>query len=308
MMLSNTVKFWMYLILLIPSMIFLLFVLYHLLFNRTLRSALNNHVIIVLLLNCLIAETTIYPWMLYFYQYNGVWIRSHIFCAIWGYLDWGLYITQTILFAWATIERHILIFHDGWVSTKKKRFFIHYLPLIFLLVYCLLFYIIVFFFSPCRNGYDYSLAFCLNSCLVQHYAYSMWETIVHQMLPAVLIIVFSIALFVRVLLQKHRIHQPVQWRKHRKMAIQILSISLLYLEFYFPYVLYSLMLTFGVPNDSLDNLGVYAEFCTYFMTPLLSFVCTLSLPELGTKIGKTIHFQRKLRRINPEVLRAKPMK
>jgi phosphatidylglycerophosphate synthase len=136
----------------------------------------------------------------------------------------------------------------------------------------------------------------------------MWETIVHQMLPAVLIIVFSIALFVRVLLQKHRIHQPVQWRKHRKMAIQILSISLLYLEFYFPYVLYSLMLTFGVPNDSLDNLGVYAEFCTYFMTPLLSFVCTLSLPELGTKIGKIIHFQRKPRRINSEVLRAKPMK
>jgi len=307
MMLSNTVKFWIYLVLLVPSMICLLFVLYHLLFNRTSRSALNNHVIIVLLLNCLIAEITIYPWILYFYQYKGVWIRSKIFCAIWGYLDWGLYVTQTILFAWATIERYILIFHDGWVSTKKKHFFVYYLPLILLLLYCLVFYIIVFFFPPCQNDYDNSSAFCINACLIYDYIYFMWETIVHQILPALLIIVFSIALFVRVLWQKHRMHQQVQWRKYRKMAIQVLLISLLYLLFFFPYVLYILMLTFGVPNGLLNSFSVYAQFLTYFMTPLLSFVCTLSLPQLQKKLIKIIHFQPKPRRIDPAIVDLKPI-
>ncbi len=306
-MLSNTVQFWVYLILLVPSMICLLFILYHLLFNRTLRSALNNHVIIVLLLNCFIAEVTIYPWMLYFYQYKGVWIRSQIFCAIWGFLDWGLYITQTILFAWASIERHILIFHDGWVSTKKKRFFIHYLPLILLLLYCFIFYIIVFFFPPCTNSYGNSSTFCIIPCLAYNHIFSVWETIVHQMLFALIIIVSNIALFVRVLWQKHRMHQPVQWRKHRKMAIQVLSISLLYLAFFFPYVIYSFILTFGAPNGLGDSFYVYAVFLTYFMTPLLSFVCTLSLPELRTKLIKIIHFQQKPRRIGPEIFGLKPI-
>ena len=79
---------------------------------------------------------------------------------------------------------------DGF-QTKKKRFFIHYLPLILLLFYCLVFYIIVFFFPPCKNDYDNSSAFCINCCLIYDYIYSMWETIVHQILPALIIIVIQ---------------------------------------------------------------------------------------------------------------------
>jgi hypothetical protein len=197
----------------------------------------------------LISEVTIYPWMLYFYRYNGVWERSPIFCQIWGFLDWGIYITQTILFAWATTERHILIFHDKWVSTREKRFFMHYLPPILILLYCLIFYVIVYFLPVCENIFNNSIMLCVKPCIFYDYIFSMWEMIVHQIIPAVIIIVFSIALFVRVLWQKHRIHQPVQWRKHRKMIIQVLSISVLYLFFFFPYAIYIIILTCGVSNS-----------------------------------------------------------
>ena len=167
-MISIHVKFWFYLIMLIPSIICSIAVLCFLLFNRTDRHALNNQIIILLLVIGLICEVTIYPWMLYYYRSNGMWERSPIFCLIWAFIDWGLYITYTILFAWATIERHILIFHDAWIKTKIKRFFVHYLPMILLLLYCFLFHIVVQLFPPCENLFDFDMIcvyFCLYSIL-----------------------------------------------------------------------------------------------------------------------------------------------
>lgn len=121
------IKFWLYFIFLLPSIICTLFVLYYLLFDRTLRRALNNHVIILLLLTVLFCEVTMYPWMLYYYYHTDTWQRSFIFCSIWGYIDWAFYLMQIALFAWASIERHILIFHDSLVATRKKvSFFIIY--------------------------------------------------------------------------------------------------------------------------------------------------------------------------------------
>jgi hypothetical protein len=47
--------------------------------------------------------------------------------------------------AWLAIERHILIFHDRWVSNRRGRFLFHYLPLIILVTYILVFYSIAIF-------------------------------------------------------------------------------------------------------------------------------------------------------------------
>ena len=301
-MINNTVKFWLYLSLLIPSFFCLLFILYHLLFKRNLRQALNNHVIIVVLIISLISETTIYPWMLYFYQFKGVWRRAFIFfCQIWGYLDWGLYITQTILFAWALVERHILIFHERWVSTKRKSFFVHYLPLILLLLYCLICHVIVYFFPPCKNYYYNSDMQCVDPCLFYDFKFAMWEMAVHQVLPAFIIIIFSIALLARVLWKKHKMHQAVQWRKLRKMTIQVLCISVLYLIFFFPYVVYNLMLTYGVSNRSIRDFAELSELLAFCMTLFLPFVCAMSLPDLQVKLFKFLQLRRTTGRIAPTI-------
>jgi hypothetical protein len=131
-MLSNIVIFWSYLIFLVSSLICSLFRLYHLLFDRTLCSALHNHVIIIVLFIVILCEITIYPWMLYYYYHQSMLDVSNLSCTIRTFLDWDLYITQTFLVSWATIERHILIFHYKCLATKKKRFFFHYFPLPFL--------------------------------------------------------------------------------------------------------------------------------------------------------------------------------
>jgi len=246
---------------------------------------------------------TIYPWMLYYYKHRNDWQRSYIFCSIWGFIDWGLYITQSILFAWASIERHILIFHDGLVSTRKKRFFVHYLPLIVLLPYCLIFYSIIYYFPPCKNFFNDLDMICVRSCLFQDNAViNMWETIAHQILPTLIIIIFSIALLLRVLRQKHRIHHVIQWRKHRKMTIQLLSISFLYLVFSFPNTIMVLMYICGLTEQIGGEAQLYVEFFSYLVILLFPFVCILPLPELQKKIMKILHLQRRGRSIHPEIL------
>ncbi|CAF3004197.1 unnamed protein product [Rotaria sp. Silwood2] len=298
-MISHTAIFWSFLIFLIPSIICSLLVLYHLLFDRTLRYGLNNHVIIIVLIIGLVCDVTLYPWMLYYYRYDGKWNRSPIFCIIWAFIDWGLYITHTVLFAWATIERHILIFHDQWVSTKIKRFFFHYLPLIALLFYCLIFYLVLDFFPPCENLiFDFNII-CVYFCVRQIYAFAMWDTIGHQIIAVLTILIFSIALFMRVLWQKHRVNQSIQWRKCRKMTIQLLSISFLYLIFFFPATLMTFMYMCGLPHEIGADFYEYANFSSYYMILLLPFVCILSLPELRTKSMNILHLRRQVRHIVP---------
>jgi len=244
-----------------------------------------------------------YPWMLYYYKHPNDWQRSHIFCSIWRFIDWGLYITQSILFAWASIERHILIFHDGLVSTRNKRFFVHYLPLILLLSYCLIFYGIIYFFPTCENFFNNFDVVCISSCLLNDNAVlHMWEIIVHQILPTLIIIIFSIALLLRVLQQKHRIHQVIHWRKHRKMTIQLLSISLIYLVFSFPNTLMIFMHLCGLPEQIGAEADIYVGFFSYLVILLFPFVCILPLPELQNKIMKILHLQRRTTSIHPEIL------
>lgn len=52
---------------------------------------------------------------------------------------------------WLAIERHILIFHDRWISNRRGRFIFHYLPLIILVSYIVLLYITTVFLLLCEN-------------------------------------------------------------------------------------------------------------------------------------------------------------
>ena len=129
---SDRVKFWLFTIVFIPSITCSIFTLYHFLFDRHLRQTLNNHVIILVLLIGLIYQLTIYPWMMFYFFVNSQWNRSVTFCFIWTFIDWVLYILQTMLFAWITIERRILIFHDRYLLIQKNRIYFHYLPIVIL--------------------------------------------------------------------------------------------------------------------------------------------------------------------------------
>ena len=116
------IQFWVFLLLIIPSLIVSLFGLYHFFRDRTLRQPLHNHVIIYLFVINLFYELTNVSWYIHYFRCFLVFSSSPAFRLVWGYIDWSIYTLQIILYAWITIERHILIFHDRLVGTRTKRF------------------------------------------------------------------------------------------------------------------------------------------------------------------------------------------
>ena len=126
----------------------------------------------------------------------------------------------------------------------------------------------------------------MTSCALQGHATDVWETIVHQILPLFLVITSSITLLLRVLWQKHRVHQVIQWRRHRKLTIQLLSVSLLNLLFFFPNILIIIVYLAGLWKEKSHEIKKYTEFLSYFVTLLFSFVALASLPELRRKIQR----------------------
>ena len=198
MAIPPSIRFWLYIPVLIPSIICSVFVLYHLLSDRTFRRALNNHVIIVILSLGLFFELTDVVWLAHYYRVRNALFWTPAFCLIWVFLDVAGFVTVSFLVAWASIERHILIFHDKWVSTRRGRIFIHYTPLIIFLLYPIIFYIFIFFIISCEQPLDYTIIRCGYSyCALYIPAVGRFDSIVNSMVPIFSIVIFSVLLLVR---------------------------------------------------------------------------------------------------------------
>ena len=286
-------RFWIYLPLVTLSLISSIFVIYHMFRIRNLRSTPNNHVTIILLFFAAFTQLTMYPGMLHYYRLDGVWDRPFIMCVLWGYLDFTFYVTQNSLMALASIQRHILIFHERWMSTKFKRICIHYLPIIVILSYCLLIYAVVFFFPPCGYVYMYDSAACSSSCMWDDdIVFVYYDSIVHQILPVLLLTFFNIMLVARVIWRKYRMGQRVQWRKHRKMAVQFFMISSVYIICVLPYGLSLILYFVGITPDWDILIINIAVMMSYMPGLLLPVICSVALPEIREKFWRVIRCGR----------------
>jgi hypothetical protein len=242
--------------------------------------------------------------MLYYYNFGDTWEATIPISAtrFWTFIDSLGYQTQLIGLAWASIERHILVFNSQWIATKKKRFFAHYLPLMIVLIYCFTYYFVFDLFPFCgdlhlpspTNGVPFS-------CIFIHPIMGKFDAICNLIIPTFIIFTSSLALFVRVLRQKAGLSQGIQWRKQRKMTIQLLSISILYLVFNFPRTILLIIDLCGVNSYSVVNALVYTAYFAIYTLFLYPFVCCGSLPDIGTKLKK-LFFCRKQQAIVPQSL------
>ena len=286
------VRFWFLLISLIPSLTCSLFVLYHLLFDPTQRRALHNHTVIVLLILAFIFQLMDVSWYLDFIRQGVVWPQTPARCLVWWLVDLGFYNTAVIILAWTSVERHILVFHNRWISTPRKRLFVHYLPLIMLLSYATIYYTVLIFFPPCEHTFLYTLPVCAAiPCHIFHPILGLWEMGVHGCLCTVIIAVSNIALVIRIVMQKRRMHRAFRWRKYRKMIFQLVSISVLYLLFNLPIMVLLVARQSGLPADVGVEEELVAFFLTYWVMLLLPIVSLNSLPKLKERITRLFRSQ-----------------
>lgn len=279
------VRFWILLLLDIPSVLCSFFLLYHLLFNKTLRNQLTNHVIIVLLILGLSIQLVDIPFHLTFLSFGIVLPSTTTLCLTWWFMDLGIYSGCTILMAWGSIERYLLIFHDRIFLNKTKRWIFHYSPLILLLSYIFIFYIIAIFFPPCTNTYDYALPVCNDfPCYLNDPLLGIIDSIVNNIIPIVIISISSIVVFLRVYFQKRRLRRPNLRRRQRKMTIQLLCSSILYLIPNLPQNIIIAAHLCGLSEDIGVEVELYFNFLGYLTVLLYPFVCFGSLSELHKKI------------------------
>ena len=288
---SREIQFWTILVFEIPSLICIIYLLSHLLRKQHLRQALHNHVIIILLSLCLLVEVIDNPLFLDACLQRGrsSFVPSPAICLTWWFVDFGVYGAITVFMAWASFERHILIFYPHrCLNTRRKRIFFHYGPLTILSLYLFGFYLGVLIFPPCENEFDYEVEACGFSPCYEGIAWlNIWDYLINGSVCTLIEAFCSITLLIRTIRRRYRVQKSVHWRKHRKMAIQLLSISFLSLSITLPQaILIAIQRTMPGMADFAFELGLYLFFLSTFVVLFLPFICLGCFSELWPRLPR----------------------
>ncbi|CAF1361144.1 unnamed protein product [Adineta steineri] len=277
------------------------FVAYHIIFEKSARKALHNHVIIILLFYNFLGVTFDLSLTLDRDRVGYVSLFSPTLCRFWQLVDNGIWYGGISLMMWASFERHILVFHSNFVRSTGQLVLVHYIPLIFFSLYAPLLYFYLIFLYPCDEDFDSTSLLCGGICFYATIPnwFLVYDSFVDYTIPILLIVVFSISLLLRFIRQKQRLQQAVTWRQCRKMTIQLTLVSATYLMFDLPYVIIFLVQSCGYPNFASNIIQPYVASLTYVPAIVLPYATLLTLPGLKQKLRSLFFWKRHQRQIVP---------
>ena len=122
----------------IPSIacVFLVLVYFFSHWDSMITKALPHHAIFLLLIVSFLYVTLDLPFIInHYYQRGCDNLRTPSFCSSWYWLDYTLLTSSLFLAATASVQRHILVFNAHSLRLRRKRWLLHYIPLIFSIVY-----------------------------------------------------------------------------------------------------------------------------------------------------------------------------
>ena len=283
--LSKSIKFWLLLIGECLSVPTYAFAIYQFVTRRAIYGALYNHVVIVNLFVAFAVLLIDIVCHLIFLRLGELIPSTRGMCLVWQLMDYGVWYADLSLKFWASIERHILIFHSTILTLKSRRLFLHYLPLGLFTLYCPLIYFYLIFFYPSEEQLDFSVLFCGGPFF--YFTIPPWfvwyENVVHYVMPIILTILITAALPLRVFLQKSRLRVNTHWRQYRKMTVQLLRMIIIYI-FDLPYIVVTIVRWSGYSDFGTSVQAPYFYYCTYIPFILFPFTTLGSIPNLKQKV------------------------
>ncbi|CAF3026029.1 unnamed protein product [Rotaria sp. Silwood2] len=153
------------------------------------------------------------------------------------------------------------------------------------------------------HTFDYTLPVCNDyPCYLDNIILGIWDSVVNSILPTFIICIFSLTILMRVQCRKQRaVSQRNQWRRQRKMVIQLISSVLLYLIPNVPANLLIFAHLCGLPDSVGVEPELYFDFLCYFVILLYPFICLGFVSELRKKVQwKRLFFLRRPQQ-NPTV-------
>jgi len=302
----SSFEFILLLIVEIPAILCVLIILVYLFSNWKIRvkHSLRNHIIQILVIISFLHMTLDLPFTMNSYRLGYDQYRTIPFCQCWYWFDYTLISTSIFLTATASIQRHILIFSAHWLHIRKRKWFLHYLPILFCLIYPAGYYLIFIVLYSCDYSIDNDSLYCFDPCYVSNSILFNYDWIVNIACPLLTIVIANLILIIRVIhsMKRVRREQALTWKRQRKLTRQLLTLSLLYIAGWAPSTCVSIVQTLAQPNlfDDYPQLK-YCYYLTYFVCPLQPFVCLIGLPDLRKKFKRKFKHMFTSRRVTPFV-------
>jgi hypothetical protein len=295
----NPVLLYTFSIMMALSILCYIFVFYRFLATSASRRALNNHVIIFLLVVYGIQTLFDTPLHLANFRIGYYWPPNMSYCFLLYLLDYILYEIGALLMVWASIERHFLIFNRSMFNTRVQRAIGHYLPLVFCFVYPIIYYTYFILFYPCHSYYDMVKLTCVAACFLwTNDTMAFYELIMNGFIPVCLVAIFSIALLVRVLWKKQQMGRQLTWKKNRKMTIQLLAVSTTFLIFNVGYFVIALGEMVWDPFFGADLMVWFVSINLCAPQLVFPFLCLGTMPNLRQKL-KSLNWCRYFAVVEP---------
>jgi hypothetical protein len=283
----------------IPAIFISILIFLYFAFNRVARSKTKNHIwLILLIVNFFYLVTDLPMSMSYFYQ-GKVWPEKDAYCVWWSWYELSLDSLGLYLMAWASIERHLFIFHSHDIMRVRWKIWIfHFIPIFLCFIWIFAFQFVFIVISPtCINTWQFDENMCGTPCFITtNGIYGLVDFIVNVTFPIAVITFANIALLVRAIYQKISHHQVVNWRRHRKMIFQLWLISSLYLALWLPFTLSQIVRFTIAPTFFLDQYNTLL-FIIYFIPLLLPIACLNTFPELLEKLREIIRRRIRMNRV-----------
>lgn len=256
-----------------------LYVLIHCIKKQNTLRNLPNHLII-----CLLIVST---WMISidllsteFYHWNNlVPIQTPWACRFYNISFFTISGLNRMLMAFMSIERHFLVFRPHLYRQRYSRYLFHYLPIFLIILWSLGYSIFTDLFLSCTSvRFRYTNYLCGYTCSLLLPNTIMIYVWLQVFFPTFATLISCILLPIRFLLKKRQL-QRLQWRRARKMIVQMSIISSTYTFCWLPY---TVILQLIVANSLLlsdYNISRIMIFIPYVPSLLTPFICFHTLSD-----------------------------
>ncbi|CAF1986460.1 unnamed protein product [Rotaria magnacalcarata] len=282
--LLHRAKFSILILLQIPAITLSLLIFIFFTKHRNELRAPHNQALFILLLANFIQLAFALPFSVNFYHHSYATIATPAFCTWLTFFEFGLYVISEYLMATISIQRHMLIFHAHILRVRWMRIVFHNLPLFLSFIYPVIFYSFAILIYPCDGTqWDYTSNLCgfADCYLLFDKVLGTFDWAFNNGLPMVVNALANIALIIRVVRHKRRLQQGTTWRQQRRMTVQLLAISSLYIIAWTPCLTVGVVQILGYPAFFSQIQTDFFLDLIYVVCLFLPWVCVSLLPELN---------------------------
>ena len=196
------------------------------------------------------------------------------FCVFWIIYEYTTYSLNLWLMALLSLERYLAIFFKTVVmENRKRRFFMYYVSAAVIVLSIFFCYIYLVVLYPCaQTQFDYTQIACSLSCyqIVGSVLLLNLNWIIDVLLPIFLTLFFTVILILHVLYQRRKVSKHLSqqntWKRTRKMFLQLLPITFLFLLTNLPPVIVGLI---SVSDPWYNTTPYFYVYCISYCLPLI---------------------------------------